>query len=75
MTGTFSLVGGFLVFAMVFHLILCLYFSCTFEAVNFYENEDQIFPLHVDNLSSTGYDFLYHSIILIIHTAVCTQPH
>jgi hypothetical protein len=69
MTGTFSFVGGFLVFAMIFHIILRLYFSCTFEAVHFYEIEDQIFPLQLDNLSSTSYAFLNHSIILIIHTA------
>jgi hypothetical protein len=68
MTGTFSFVGGFLVFAMIFHIILRLYFSCIFGAVHFYEIEDQIFPLHVDNLSSTSYGFPYHSIILIIHT-------
>ena len=68
MTGTFSFVGGFLVFAMVFHLILRLYFRCTFEAVHFYEIEDQSFPLQVDNLSSTSYAFPNHSITLIIHT-------
>jgi hypothetical protein len=68
MKGTLFFEGGFLVFTMVFHLVLRLYFSCTFEAVHFYEIEDQIVPLNVDNLSSTSYDFPYHSIILIIHT-------
>ena len=53
---------------MVFHLMLCLYFSCTFESVHFYEIEEKVFPLHVGNLSSTSYDFPYHSLILIIHT-------
>ena len=72
MKGTLFFEGGFLVFAIVFHPILRLFFSCTFEAVHFYEIEDKIVPLHVENLSSTSYDFPYHSIILIIHTVkVC----